>query len=508
MRKQFISYAACFLIGALGLTGCDSLLEENPPSSQRLNDFYQNEDEARVALNGVYSALWQEGMYRDGEMPVTLVELSGDILEEFTGEDEQRPFDDYAWTSSDRLFQSFWTSSYLGINRANTLIARIAGAQIDDAAKQNLVGQAKFLRAFFYFNLVRSFGEVPLYTEPVTSAEQAEAPRSSVEEVYAQIVDDLQSADESLSPYQPPEEPGQATAGSARALLAKVYLQQRNWQQAADMAEGVINMDVYGLFDDFADAFDQEDENGVEHIFSVQYLDNQGSSTLAENHLPREFGPENTSLPNGTRIRFALNRELNQLWSYEMEYFEDMPNSYRRWMSVRDRMPFYFEVATRALVTDTVDIEAPSGMKFYDVNPSTGTMRTGVNFPVLRYADVLLMYAEALNEVNGGPTAAAYDAINQVRGRARAENAEVEYDQDEDVLPDLEGLDQDAFRKAVLRERGLELSGEGHRRWDLIRHDLLIERNADKGAEPYQRLFPIPATEVSRNPNLEQNPGY
>ncbi len=178
---------------------------------------------------------------------------------------------------------------------------------------------------------------------------------------------------------------------------------------------------------------------------------------------------------------------------------------------MRDKMPYYYKGGVNAanLVMDTVPMYAPFLTKFHRINFSTGTLREGVNFPLIRYSDVLLAYAEAVNESNGGPTTEAYNAINMVRRRARAANTANE--QPSTLYPDLAGLSQSQFRDAVLTEYQREFTGEGHYRWDLLRHDRLISNAKALGisaAEDKHKLFPLPAIQISRNKELQQNPGY
>jgi hypothetical protein len=175
---------------------------------------------------------------------------------------------------------------------------------------------------------------------------------------------------------------------------------------------------------------------------------------------------------------------------------------------MRDRMPKYLTVGTTTWVEDTVNLEEIYIVKYYFPDYSTGYLQTGVNFTILRYSDVLLTYAEALNEANNGPSTEAYDAINKVRQRARAVGTA--YEQPASLYPDLSGLTKEQFRQAILDERAEEFIGEGERRNDLNRYDLLLTVGNNYGitVKPGYVLYPIPSNEIVLNPLLEQNPDY
>ena len=503
--KKYTQYI--FLGLLLGLTFCQDPLQEKLYDSQQLTDFYQNENQGQLALQGVYAVLWTEYIYKDAGW-TRLGDNPGETVQAYPRQDE---YDLFAWSKSSSQFEQVWTGAYLGINRANTLIDRLEMADIPDEAKAKIVGQAKFLRALLYFDLVQVFGGVPIHTAATLDVSEVAKPRNTAEEVYAQIITDLTDAETLLSPFDPADHAaGKATSGAAKALLAKVYLQNRDWPNAAAKAKEVIDMGVYGLFPDYKDIWDPAHANGSEQIFSIQHGNGGDNTSNLGEHMVWEFGPASTSLPDGTRIEFAHDQTvIGQNTQVEPTYFASVPNTYRKWWSMRDRMPYYYVVGQPELIEDTVQLEAPFIIKFHRPDFSTGNLQTGVRLTLLRYSDVLLTYAEALNEANGGPTAEAYDAINQVRQRARAVGTPNE--QPESIYPDLSGMNQQQFRMAVLDERAQEFIGEGHRRWDLLRHDMLLDVARASGVANVDEtdvLYPLPDVQTGRNPLLQQNPGY
>jgi hypothetical protein len=506
------------LLVAFNLFSCSKKLEENVFSQVAVDQFYKTEDQAQLALNGVYgNTLWNDP-YRDAQLitlgDVTAGTLIGGGSANGSGDRSgiSNEWNTYSWTPDAIELITCWNSFYQTINWDNTLIDKLEASSIPATAKAKIDGQAKFLRAFFYFNLVELFGGVPLYIHGTSDLSEAYKPRNTVEEVYTQITADLKQAQTELSPFNAGDQAiGKATSASATALLAKVYLQQRNWQKAAEEAKKVMDMNYFTLMADFENIVNPDFQNGKENIFSIQFGGNANSSSqLYQTRLIYLFGPPAQTLSNGTNIQFHTLKDL-VIFQARKEFFNSTPDNYRKWWTMRDKMPYYYKggVSAANLVMDTVKMYAPFLTKFHRIVLSTGTLREGVNFPLIRYSDVLLAYAEALNESNNGPTQAAYDAINTVRHRARAAGTPMQ--QPESVYPDLSNLSKEQFTDAILSEYAREFAGEGHYRYDLLRHDRLITNAKALGisaAAEKHKLFPIPAIQISRNKSLTQNTGY
>jgi hypothetical protein len=509
--------AAIFLIitSLIGITGCKKALDEKLYSQVSVDNFYQTADQAQLALNGVYDQLWNDP-YRDGQW-VTLGDVTAGILiggGSANGSGDRsgisNEWNTYTWTSDAIELTTAWNYFYTAINWDNTLIDKLEKSNIPASSKARIDGEAKFLRAHFYFNLVRLFGGVPLYVHGTTDLSQANMPRNTAEEVYKQIISDLQQAVTELSPFsQSNHNAGRATSAAATALLAKVYLQQRNWEKAAEEAKKVIDMNAFGLYGDYEQILNPEFRNGKEQIFSIQHGGNANStSQLYQTRMIYLFGPPAMTLPDGTNIQFHTLKDL-VIFQIKKEFFNAAPNTYRKWWTMRDKMPYYYKNGVKTLVNDTVSMYAPFLVKFHRIDLNTGMLREGVDYPLIRYSDVLLAYAEAVNESKGGPTPEAYEAINMVRRRARAVGTPKE--QPESIYPDLSNMNQAQFRDALLSEYAQEFVGEGHYRWDLLRHNRLISNAKQLGiaaAAEKHVLFPIPAIQISRNPSLQQNPGY
>jgi hypothetical protein len=474
-----------FVLSMLGLllmvSGCEKNLEEEPISFLSESNSFNNAADAVTAINSVYDRA--KSIY---SMPmISLGDLSG---EELTlrpdGSASISEIDQHKYTSANTQFDEFYTSSYVAIDRANRVIENVPFIAMDTKLRDQVVGEAKFLRALFYFNLVRAFGDVPLVVKTSTDVVNVRVSRDPTEKIYQQITQDLLDAEKVLpATYTVVGEIGRATVGAAKSILATVYLTRKDWTNAAAKAKEVIDSKTYSLVADYRDLFTPEKENGPEHIFSIQYscvLPKYGSP-MAENFAIYFSYPIN--LTGGSY----------QVSNYFANSF--LKGDYRKDVTV---------ILEKKLANGTIVASrtGPHLDKYWDAL-ACGSQQARNNFLVTRYADVLLIYAEALNELNG-PGSEAYSAINQVRARARKGNAASD-------LQDLKGLTQIQFREAVLQERSWELAGEGHRRWDLLRTGKFLEAAQKEGftnASEKNLLFPIPIFEIDVNPALKQNPGY
>ncbi len=472
--KSLILLFGCLM----GITSCEDNIKEVPLSFLEESNSFQSASDATSAINGVYDRL--KAQY--GMNMINLSDLNSD---------QQEVREDYAagseihknlFNSGTGLFDSFYTAAYITIDRANRVIQNVSNITMDEKLKGQIIGEAKFIRALSYFNLVRAFGDVPLITAISNDVVNVNVSRTPVDQVYAQIVKDLQEAETVLPPkFTAAGEIGRATIGAAKSILAKVYLTRKEWKKAADKANEVITAGSYSLVNDYRDVFDPEKENGPEHIFSIQY-----SCALPQ------YG-------SAMAVNFAI------YFSYPINLVGGAYQSTPQFVASYPAGDYRKEVTiiySKKIANGSI-VESRTGPhidKYWDPK-ACGSSSARNNFLVIRYADVLLMYAEALNELNG-PTTESYQAINKVRARARNGKA--------DVLPDLAGLSKEEFRKAVLEERGWELAFEGHGRWDLLRTGTYIEKMTKIGITSEQKhlLYPIPINEMDVNSGLTQNPGY
>ncbi|SFD90028.1 Starch-binding associating with outer membrane [Chitinophaga sp. CF118] len=463
------------------LCSCN-LLDQTSESSFTPDNFYKNADDAKASVNAAYDPLNTQNMYN--QVMWVLQDQATDDAEwgggRSTANQAKNDLDKYTFTAATSTFQSIWTTAYQGINRANTVQDRIPAIAMDSAVKSRLLAEARFLRGFYYFTLVRLFGGVPLILQETTSLNNLAVSRSTEDEVYTQIIADFTAAESALPLTYTGADAGRATKGAAKAFLAKVYLTRKNWPDAAAKSKEVIDLGIYNLWDNFADVFALPNKNGKEAIFEVQAV----GGGLGEGSYMQGYMRPNFDRVNGIS-GFGDDPVTANLY-----------NTYRPEDKRRD--------VTIKLYTATSTPAAPASITFpayvykYLDPSATANGEGSNNFPILRFADVLLMYAEALNEQAAGNTA-AYDAINRIRKRAGLED-----------LPAT--LTQDQFRDSVLLERRLELAFEGHRWYDLVRTKRLISamkaQNPGISVKGNNYLYPIPQTERDVNPNLSQNPLY
>ncbi|MBB3054625.1 RagB/SusD family nutrient uptake outer membrane protein [Mucilaginibacter gotjawali] len=468
-------------------------LTEDPSSVIVSSQFYQTAADANAAANAVYSTLNSDPA---GDFPIygrqlnLLVENGSDnqIYSPSNTNPDVRALGTATYVAANSRVQKIWQQHYYGINRANIAIDNIPVIQFDTTQRARLVRESKFIRALLYFNLVRLYGDVPLVLHNATSINVSTllVGRAPASAVYAQIIADLKDATNLPSTYTGANK-GRATAGAAHALLAKVYVTLQDWPNALAQLNDVINGGYgYALFPNFRDAFQKATKNGVEHIFSVQFETNLGAVNSTQ-FLSEEFGSFN---PGIWPIDIPADSSLYKLYS---------PTDTRR------AVTFYssqYNPATGQTVYYTGSA-APYFNKFvdYSLNPLTTQAQSGINYPVIRYSEILLLYAEVQNEINGTPTPDAYNAINQVRTRANVPG----------LTP---GLNQADFRDSVFLERRKEFIQEGQRWFDLVRRggttlvDALHKYPAKAAASSKNTLFPIPQVEIQLNPKLTQNPGY
>ncbi|GAB3913651.1 RagB/SusD family nutrient uptake outer membrane protein [Larkinella knui] len=479
MKIRLVSLLFSWLL----LVGCENNLEEKPLDFFEESNSFNTDKDATSAINGVYNALRTNSYYGLGI--TTLSDASGEecFIRADGGSAENIEIDKCRYTSANSNFDNFYTAVYQLINRANRVIDKVPGIAMDAKLRDQIVGEAKFLRALAYFDLVRAFGDVPLITTVSNDVVNVKVPRDPVDKIYQQITQDLLDAEKVVPvKYTAASEIGRATSGAVKSILAKVYLTRKDWTNAAAKAKEVIDSRAYALFPDYKSVFLPENKNGIEHIFSVQYSCVQQTYGSAFAKIFAIYFTYPIDLEGGA---------YQATDAHEASY---LPGDYRKQVTI---------IREKKLANGTV-VQSRTGAfndKYWDPTPC-GPNQARNNFMVIRYADVLLMYAEALNELNG-PTADAFAAINQVRARARNGVATA-------APQDLTGLTKEQFRDAVLQERSWELCFEGHRRWDLLRTGKYLDviRKSGIPAEDKHLLYPIPQNEIDVNPALVQNPGY
>ncbi|GAB3892129.1 RagB/SusD family nutrient uptake outer membrane protein [Larkinella knui] len=481
--KTYYRLHHTFLMAGLVLmtSSCgEKFVDLTPQDVIPVQQFYKTESDIRSALTGTYGNL--RGIYNSFWQ---YTELPSDNTQSFPeSEAGSGEYDKLTWRSTSTGISTAWNDAYRTIAGANVILARIEGVTMDATLKNQYIGEAKFLRALMYFNLVRMFNGVPLILKEIaTEAESYTFSRNTTADVYAQIEKDLLDAEKVLPARYTGVNVGRATAGAAKALLGKVYVQEKKYAEAETKLAEVVNSGTYRILPNPADVFGVGKDNNDEIIFAVQYV----SSGFGEgNSFAYTFAPGNS----GTQFVGVTAGGTNIGTQDLYDAFE--PGDLRR--------------------------EAYLGVYKFGTNPNIyyyakkfvykiTQLNEGENdWPVLRYADVVLLYAEALNQ--NGKTPQALTQVNSIRNRA--------------ALASLSGLSQANAQLAIEKERRLELCFEGHRWHDLIRWGKEVSTMqafkakytpldialTNMSVTADRKLFPIPFREISLNSILTQNPGY
>lgn len=476
----------------LALGGCDSFLDPKPDDVLTPGNFYQTEADAIAAVNGVYEQTrWAHFLsyWYMSDIATDDIGASPNF-----GADGHR-MSEYIFDASEGTLSGVWGDNYRVINRANAVLDRVPAITMQEALKTRILGEAHFLRALAYFELVRFWGDVPISEHEVTSLEGLEWSRSPAAEVYALIESDLDAAIAGLpETYGATDDnSGRATAMAARALKAKVHLQQREWNEAAQLAGQVINSNRFTLLANWKDNFSIATEiRNSESIFELNY---DGVTTVGQGSVHTLFSMP-AGYPGGD--------------SYGLMYV--MPSLTARFAATDERgengtymhSPHY-DTYRDSLITFTVPAQNAFNKYLDEGNTRNETTRSWQaqdnNWIVLRYADVLLTYAEAVSQGGGATAGTAESRLNQVRTRAG-------------IAP-VSGLAGAAFTDSLRLERRREFVFEGQRWFDLQRYNTLDAAMRAKQAELGKTptgvpgpFFPIPQGEIDINPNLTQNPGY
>jgi len=485
---------------SLGFTSCEEFLNIAPQNAVTPENFFQSESDFRQAVDGIYAPLQQ--LYNN-ESSWAMGEMRSDNTHYFYNVDYRLPYPeeiaDFLNGAENDVTQHKYYINYDIINRANQVLQVIDEAALEQATKNNFKGQALFLRALSYFDLVKYFGGVPLHLTPSRNMETAFLPRATVQDVYAQIIADATAAAD-LLPNKASQQAGRATSGAAHTLLGDVYMQLKDWTKAEGALKQVTG---YGLLTDYAAIFHPSNKNNNESIFEVQYL--EGTSLGLHSTFPYFFVPLTPSHAQLTLGPSGSQSVPGSGWNIPTEdllaAYEDTDKDQRYEASIG------FHTGPSP-ISDTSYVDLPYIKKYQHSHAIFGQSNT--NFPVYRYAEVLLMLAESLNEQN--KTAEALDYLNQVRRRAG--------------LEDLFGIAQEGVRDAILKERRVELAFENKRWIDLVRTGNAIEvmkaygsklksdpayyylSGATYNVNEDHLLFPIPFLEIQVNPDLVQNPGY
>ena len=387
------------------------------------------------------------------------------------------------------MIANFWKAAYKVINRTNTILGRIDGIEINTELANRYKLECKFIRALMYFNLVRVYGDVPLVLKEISISESYDILREPKENVYNQIIADLKEAQDLPVSYSTAED-GRATQGAAKALLANVYMTLHKYAEAETILAEIINSGQYSLLentpgslniDGYKNVFSPVNHNSKEGIFEIQFL--KGGYGEGSNYA-NNFAPENS----GTNVVAVGGTGGNNI--PEMDIY----NAYEEGDLRRD---FSMSLGYYDNRKNNEWVESRYVCKFMDVPYQNNDASN--NYPVIRYADVILMYAEALNQ--NGKTAEACKYLNMTRRRGFG------YQTTETSPVDLQTTDKAQFALMVEQERRVELAFENHRWFDLIRTGRAVEVMRSKGFSLNETnlICPIPQKQIDVNPKLTQN---
>lgn len=507
-------FVTLLLAGSLLYMGCDDL-DVEPTEATATDAFFATEADAVAAINAAYAALQNRPLYSEF-YPKTVEGASDDMSMDNTGDLE---LTNYSWNASLATTDLHWQALYEGIFRCNLVLLEVPEIEMDAGLKDRLLGEARFLRALNYWHLMVLFGEVPLVTEEQANPNdpsEAALPKSPAADIIALMLSDLESAVASLPASYDANNTGRATSGAAKALLGKVHLYSASpifggnadgYAQAAAQFRDVIDSHGYVLVD-YEDIWTVD--NNAESIFEVQYADFGGSI----------WAVQDGAGANETNLRAALNLPNGRGGNGNLLPTQELVDEFEAYGGPDPDGIFggqdprlYHSIWRQGDHFDAIEpvyqsAWTPTGYAVKKgLYPVVDRAEDGTeeNVPVLRLADVLLMYAEAVNAKSAREPQEAIDAINRVRARV---NMPTYPDGGSPFSVDA-GSSEREILEAIVHERRVELAGEYQRYNDLRRWELALEEMGDLGWQhPRHVFFPIPAEELDNNPNLEQNPNY
>ena len=526
MKTKNIFFCVLVVFSCLS---CEKFLEEDPRAIIAPENFFNSENDARQAVNGIYAILKNNSLY--GQVGLDhFYDNGADIIEPNRSANFVEPIGNYSMNEAlaDVSVQKMsvsdtWKDLYRIILNANIIIERVSGNDaITQAAQTDIIADATFLRALCYWHVTNLWGDAPYYTEGLDIDEIRTLGRTDEDIIISGVMADLQFAQDNLQDTYTGANSGRASKWAAAIVAAKIYMKRQNWQAALDKCLEIINQSGHTLLPTYAEVFDPSNEYNSEIIWSLDFAKDirgqfeegvqRADGSLPGfagngNWRPSMFNPRLRDEPLNTDERGALRDALSArgeafngtgLQIASKDFYEKFPlNDLRRPLNIMDNYLGF-------------DLVFPYMPKFMNLSlDNSPRFNHSDNRMVFRLADVYLMAAECENELNGPDN--AYQYIHAVRQRAYATQAEWE----------LVGLSQQEFREAIYDERKWELAGEAHRRYDLIRWGILLDvvQNLEYrfwtpnvNIRPYHVLLPIPLQELELNPALLEsdptNNGY
>ncbi|UZR98819.1 RagB/SusD family nutrient uptake outer membrane protein [Chondrinema litorale] len=453
-----LKYIFLLVIG-LSFASCDDFLDEEPQSNLVDDAVFSNTTNVEAAVNGAYRSLVSQGYYARNLTLATSLSAQ-ELADPNNTNTTYIEFSNHILQPSNSIIQVIWADIYFGIQAANKIIAYAPDADGEQATIDRQLAEAHFLRGLHYFNLVRLFGNVPLYLEPIvnTNSEEIHLPNSSSLEVYDQIITDLEMA-ENMMPEDFTKE-GRASIWAVKAILAKVYLYTEDYEQAAQRASEVINSGSFTLSEEYAPLFVNAGE--METILEIQFNERTGYNGIRVATMPLGDPYNGQGIPLVSEFESVGDSMVYPLFSFYPEG------------DLRKDDMFYFQDDNYYVIK-------------YTTNPNYD------NVSLIRLPEVMLIYAEAQARTSGSVTETAFDAFNTVRIRANVADSIENY------------TSLDTFIDEVVEEKRRELLLENESWFDYIRAGKAAEFGV---TDPNYYLYPIPQAERDVNPNLDQNEGY
>ncbi len=506
MKKHLVIIIAILFL----ISSCKKFLDEQPQGPYPTAAFFQTESHAKLAVNACYEPL--SFANSNNRLWVVTDVVSNDAVKGgFPGDQaEIELIDNFLIYEDNGNIETIWSIYYEGVSRCNMVLKYVPDIDMDNALQNRILGEAYFLRGYFYFQLCNIFGNIPLVLEPLLPIDM-QVPNSLQEDVYLHIESDFISAFDYMEDalqanpnVYPSGEIGRATPGAAKALLAKTYLFEEKWSDAASTAEEVT---AYGylLMPVYQHNFNVIFDNNNEQIFQVQHMSEESpvqGSRLNQWLAPRE--------QNGYGFD-----EPTQNFVDEFEMTEDSVYDPRLDYTVGRAGHIWFDDIEYDTSWSSTGYNQKKSLQPLSEIPASTKGDADLNFSVIRYAEVLLIQAEALCEMNNTSEAIIY--LNKVRQRAREcylydENLSGYGTIPEGLLPDVTTTDQVVLLAAIRHERRVELGFESMRYYDIIRYGREYAESAfsDKDNFDYDvhKVFPIPQSEIETNKNIKQNFGY
>ena len=505
MKKQIIYTLAAL---SLTLTSCEDFLKEDPTGALTTSSPVSSPEIARAFVNGAYSTIgtWNNGGGGWGGNNASLLEF---MTGKADGNSQTEAFKFYNLEYDARAFyiDNWWSGLYAGIARANLAIQKIGEfTTLPAATKTNMIAEAKTMRALYYFQLVRMFGNIPKITSQITELGQVQTPRSPVKEIYDEIIiPDLLEAEKSTLPWRDTE--GKISMGAVKAILADVYLTYAGYPvkagtqayaESAKRSKEILDNGTYTLFTEYTDMNNPANRNQKEFILQVQHEKDIRHNGMTPVTLPAFRGIAAYADEYGgliPRKEFVESYEKGDKRTEEKQFYytfyKGHPSDYPLGDPRRDKL----------------ELGGYYVYKYFDKQAVDSDAKANINYTIYRLADVMLMYAEAANRAEGSPNAQARKALNDVRARAK--------------LAPVTATGVDAFEQAVWAERYYELAFESKIWFDMIR-TRKVRNDVTKAWDDFvghttvygkiftanQLLLPIPKREIDNNRNLVQNAGF